>query len=78
MVKAVARVLLKLLNLLDPDKRDEVSKRRALDWGEKYILTNEEIKRIEMVKPFTEVERKQIDRLERKLERYKKWFFDYN
>jgi len=77
-VTAISKVLLKILNLIDPKSRDFVHKRKALEWAEKFILTYYEIERIKSVRPFTETEEKLLDKLQRKLGRYKEWFFQYN
>ena len=77
----VAKFLLKALELIDPKTRDWVRKRKALEWAEKYILTNEEIKVLKgKVKyaPLDKKEIKKLARLEKKLRWYKKWFFDYD
>ena len=77
-VKPIAELLLKVANLISPDKRDEVNKRKALNFGEKYIFTNEEIGRLKKVKPWTSKQERALDRLQRKLKRYRDWYFQYN
>lgn len=66
----VAKVLLKALELVDPKTRDWVRKRKALEWAEKYILTNEQLKHT--------TDKKVRKALERKMKYYRKWFFEYD
>ena len=77
-VTAVARLLAKIADLIDPKARKWVRREKALDWGEKYILTNEKIEHLQSVKPFTAKEAKKVETLLRKREYYRKWFFDFN
>lgn len=77
---AISKLLLKGLELIDPKTRDWVNKRKALEWGEKYIFCDEEIKVLKK-KPIplmTFKERKKILYLEKKLKYYRKWFFEYS
>ena len=77
-IKPIAEFLLKVVNLIDPDKRSEVNRRRALNFAEKYIFLTEEIARIKQVNPFTEKEERKVGTLERKRAWYRKVFFEYS
>ena len=68
LLKPLALLLLKILQLIDPATRNLVHKRKALHWAEKYILLNEELKGVK--------DKKRRARILRKLKYYKKWFFE--
>lgn len=73
--KAVVPLLLTLVTKLGGSK-PEVQMRKAINYAEKYIFTQEEINRLMNVKPFTAREERKLDKLTRKLNRYKEWFFE--
>ena len=71
----VAKVLLKGLELVDPKTRDWVRRRKALEWGEQYILKNMELLALTQKEKPTEKEIRRIKKLIRKLKWYSKQFF---
>ncbi len=80
-VGPVAKLLLKGLELIDPKTRDWVHKRRALEYAEKYIRCNEELRRLEEKLGNVGLSRKEARRLgnRRKYLRYfGNWFFKYD
>lgn len=80
-VKPLSKLLVKILELVDPKTRDWVRKRKALEWGEKYIFTNEAIKVLEGQAKFGELsfkDKRKLARLNKKLGWYRKWYFEYN
>ena len=78
-IGAVSKVLLKILGLIDPKTRDWVNKRKALEWGEKYILKDTELKQYMRLRlDLTKKEKSIVNSLKKKLGYYKKWFFQYN
>ena len=70
----VAKALLKVLELVDPKTRDWVRRRKALEWGEKYILKNRKLLRLAQKENPTKKDFKEIERIIRKLEWYEKQF----
>lgn len=77
-VKPIAELLLKIVSLIDPDKRKEVNKRKALHYAEKYILTNEELRVLQSKVSLSKGEQGQLKRLRRRLHHYRRWFFEYD
>ena len=77
-VKPIAELLLKVVSLIDPDKRKEVNKRKALHFAEKYILTNEELRILQAKELLSKKEIAQVKRLEKKLRYLRKYFFLYD
>ena len=77
-VTAVGKVLSDAMHLINPKTRDWVNKRKALEWGEKYILVNEELRGLEKQKVFTKKEKKKVEYLKKRLRYLKKWFFQYD
>ncbi len=80
-VGPVAKLLLKGLTLVDPKTRDWVHKRKALEYGEKYIRCNEELRRLEDKLGNVGLDRKETRRLKnrrRYLRYFGDWFFKYD
>lgn len=77
-IKPIAELLLKALSLIDPKTRDWVRKRKALEFAEKYILTNEALRILQDKTKLSKKELREKARLLRKLRLYRKWFFAYD
>lgn len=74
----VAKVLLKTLELIDPKTRNWVNQRKALDFGEKYILADKELMYLTSLQKPSKREKKRISYLKRRKNYLGKWYFDYN
>lgn len=77
-IKPVAKVLLKVLELVDPKTRDWARKRHALEFAEQYILKAEELLPLLRLDNPTFEEKRRIRKLEKNLRFRKKWFFQYD
>ena len=77
-VTPLAKVLLKGLELVDPKTRDWVNKRKALEWGEKYILADKELQHLNDKTNKTKKELRRIKYLLKRKRFLGKWFFDYD
>ena len=77
-INPVARVLLKCLDLVDPKTRDWVRRRKALEWGEKYILADKELSHLNDKAHRTKKDLKRIKYLLKMKGYYGRWYFEYN
>lgn len=77
-VTPVAKLLLKGLELIDPKTRDWVRKRKALEWGEKYILADKELQHLNDKEHRTKKELRRIKYLLKKKRYLGRFFFEYD
>jgi len=77
MVKGIAELLTKIAGLIDPDVRSKVRKIKAMDFAEKFILTYDKLRQITNLTP-NDGKPQEMNELIKKMNYYRKWFFDYN
>jgi hypothetical protein len=78
-ITPVAKILLNILEKIDPKTREFVRRRKALDWAEKFILTYDKIVDLETKASYTELSKKEQRSLSfyrRKIKWFGKQFFD--
>ena len=76
LLKPLAEILVKILHFIDPTTRNMIRMRRAIKWGSKYIVTNEEIMLLENSGTLKTNNEKRIAYLKKKRKYYRRWFFD--